>query len=272
MGIPELTHLSLFSGIGGIDLAAEWAGFQTIAMVEKDTFCQKVLAKNFPGVPIHNDIKTFDGRPSQNCTFLSAGWPCQPHSQSGQRKASKDERDLWPDTVRILGEVKPKWFVGENVSGLLTAESGRFFGQILSDLAELGYSVGWACYGAKDVGACHIRNRLFIVARNVTNADPLGSPWSATDRIGEEMGVQIPQPSGNDTDRISKRPHPLRSESWRQWGISPVIVKSSFRRERHGVSKWVDRLKSLGNSVVPHQIYPVLLAIRKEIENDSQYS
>lgn len=266
-----MTHMSLFSGIGGIDIAAEWAGFESICMVEKDEFCQRVLRKNFPDVPIFGDIKEFDGTPyCEQVTLLSAGWPCQPHSSSGHRKASKDERDLWPDTVRVLGEVKPRWFVGENVSGLLTAESGRFFGRILSDLAELGYSVGWSCYGAKDVGACHVRNRLFIVARNVANSDSLGSPWSATDRIGKEMGVQIPQPSRNHTDRISKRPYPLRSESWRQWGIPPVIVKSSFRRERHGVSKWVDRLKSLGNSVVPHQIYPVLAAIKEAIENDSK--
>ena len=160
-----MTHLSLFSGIGGIDLAGEWAGFKTIGFVERDPFCQKILAKNFPNVPIHNDVTTFDATPYRNkVTLLSAGFPCQPHSLSGKRKASYDERDLWHECVRIAGETQPEWCIFENVAGLLTSESGRFFNRILSDLDNLRFDVGWYLYGANQVGAIHERKRLFIIA------------------------------------------------------------------------------------------------------------
>lgn len=160
-----MTHLSLFSGIGGIDLAAHWAGFETVQFVERDQFCQKVLAKNFPGVPIHDDVTTFDGSSfSGRLDLVSAGFPCQPHSLAGKRKASGDERDLWGEVVRVLGESQPTWFLGENVAGLFSSESGHFFGRICNDLALLGYRVGWGSWKASDVGACHQRRRVFIVA------------------------------------------------------------------------------------------------------------
>ncbi len=118
-----MTHLSLFTGIGGIDLAAEWAGFETVAMVERDKFCQQVLAKRFPNVPIYDDVTTFDGyKYEKEIDLLSAGFPCQPHTRAGKRKASGDERDLWGEVVRILGETKPRFFLGENVPGRLACE------------------------------------------------------------------------------------------------------------------------------------------------------
>lgn len=159
-----LTHLSLFSGIGGIDLAAHHAGFETVAFVENDPFCQKVLRKHWAHVPIFGDIKQFNGEQFRNTTIISAGFPCQPHSIAGKRKASSDSRDLWGETVRVLLEAKPRWFLGENVTGLLTSERRHFFGRILSDLASLGYRVGWSVYGASEVGACHQRKRVFIIA------------------------------------------------------------------------------------------------------------
>jgi len=159
-----MTHLSLFSGIGGIDLSAEWAGFESVGMVEKDEFCQKVLRKHWPEVPIYDDVTTFDGTRYRGVDLISGGFPCQPHSLAGSRKASGDERDLWGEVVRIVGEAKPRWFLGENVPGLFSSESGAFFGRILDDLAQMGYRVGWAMYGASDTGAVHRRNRVFIVA------------------------------------------------------------------------------------------------------------
>lgn len=160
-----MKHLSLFSGIGGIDLAAHWAGFETIAFVERDPFCQQVLEKNFPGVPIHGDILEFNAKEYENqIEIVSAGFPCQPHSLAGLRKGSGDERDLWSEVVRVLRETKPRWFLGENVPGLLSSERGRFFGRVVNDLAEMGYRVGWGVYGACDIGAVHRRKRVFIVA------------------------------------------------------------------------------------------------------------
>jgi len=141
-----MKHLSLFSGIGGIDLAAEWAGFESAIMVERDPYCQQVLKKNFPTTQIFDDVTTFNGLELRGAIdLISAGFPCQPHSLAGKRKASGDERDLWGEVVRIVGEVQPRWFLGENVPGLLSSESGRFFGRVVNDLVQMGYRVGWAC-------------------------------------------------------------------------------------------------------------------------------
>lgn len=158
------THLSLFSGIGGLDLAAEWAGFRTVAFVEFDPYCQKVLKRHWPEVPIYGDVREFDGREFRGVSVLSAGFPCQPHSLAGKREASGDERDLWGEVVRVVGEARPRFFVGENVPGLLSSECGAFFGRVLDDLAKLGYRVGWGLWRASDVGAVHLRRRIFIVA------------------------------------------------------------------------------------------------------------
>jgi DNA (cytosine-5)-methyltransferase 1 len=182
-----MNHLSLFSGIGGLDLAAEWAGFVTVGFVERDKFCQRVLAKHWPGVPIWDDVADVghasfsDGRrtvagsdhqgigqkavgSASDVGIISGGFPCQPHSLAGKRQASADERDLWGECARIVGEFRPRWCVFENVPGLLSSEGGSFFARVLGDLAALGYGVGWATYGAVDVGAPHRRDRVFIVA------------------------------------------------------------------------------------------------------------
>lgn len=159
-----MTHLSLFSGIGGIDLAAHWAGFTTVALVERDKHCQRVLAKNFPGVPIYDDVVRFDGTAYRGVTLVSGGFPCQPFSSAGRRRGTRDERFLWPEMLRIVREASPRWVLGENVRGLLSIDSGRTFGTVLSDLAGLGYRVGWACYGADEAcSAPHRRDRVFIV-------------------------------------------------------------------------------------------------------------
>jgi DNA (cytosine-5)-methyltransferase 1 len=256
-----MTHLSLFSGIGGIDLASHWAGFETVQFVERDQFCQKVLAKNFPGVPIHDDVTTFDGRPFAGRTdLISAGFPCQPHSVAGKRLASGDERDLWGEVVRILGEAKPRWFLGENVPGLLTSESGRFFGRVVDDLASLGFSVGWCCYGASDVGAVHRRNRVFIVAYSSgAGLEGQGQRGAVADSVATDSAHLLGN-GGNDQSerRVSEPGDCNRSTDWRSWGIEPVVCRS-----HDDVPRRVDvaRLKALGNAVVPQQIYPVLKAI-----------
>ena len=120
-------HLSLCSGIGGLDLAAEWAGFETVAQCEIDEYASKVLAKNFKGVPNLHDIRTVTnkrlaefGIDGKEITVISAGFPCQPYSLAGKGLGDRDERDLWGEVARVLTEIKPKWFVGENTPGLFT--------------------------------------------------------------------------------------------------------------------------------------------------------
>jgi len=149
----DLTHIDLFSGIGGFALAARWAGIKTVQFVEIDPFCQKVLNKNFPGVPIHNDIKTFTNTDRDDATqnnnrrgksvanngaevrsfnsassgtnrpfLLTGGFPCQPFSCAGKRKGTEDDRHLWPEMLRVIKEFKPTWIIGENVAGIRSME------------------------------------------------------------------------------------------------------------------------------------------------------
>jgi len=159
-----LQHLDLFSGIGGFALAAQMVGgIETRQFVEIDPFCQKVLAKNFPGVPIHDDATTFTTEPGR-FDLVTGGFPCQPHSHAGKRQASSDDRDLWPELYRIICEVQPKWIVLENVVGLLSSEAGRFFRGVLWDLAKAGFDAEWSVVSAAAVGACHLRKRIWIVA------------------------------------------------------------------------------------------------------------
>ncbi len=187
----KLTHFSLFTGIGGIDIAASWAGFTTVGMCEIDDYCRKVLDKHWPDVPKWGDIFELKGEEIlDKCgriSLLSGGFPCQPFSAAGKRKGQADERYLWPEMLRIIREVKPRWVLGENVRGILSIDTGRTFGTILADLAQSGYRVGWLCYGAGDVGAPHKRERVFIVA----HSECIGRRgWSNGDEGGRSGEIQ----------------------------------------------------------------------------------
>jgi len=172
----ESTHLSLFTGIGGLDIAAEWTGFRTVGQCEFADYPTRILEKHWPDVPRWRDIHGLSadefirrtGIRQGELTCISGGFPCQPHSVAGSRKASCDERDLWPEYRRIVSEIRPKWVVVENVRGLLSSESGGFFRGILRDFSDLGYDVGWCCYRAADVGAIHARERIAIIAHVVS--------------------------------------------------------------------------------------------------------
>lgn len=289
-----MKHLSLFTGIGGIDLAAEWAGFESICMVERDKYCQQVLAKNFEGVKIHDDVTTFNGLEYRGTIDLvSAGFPCQPHSVAGLRKASGDERDLWGEVVRILRETEPTWFLGENVPGLFTSESGQFFGRIINDLESLGYSVGWGCYGAKDVGAVHKRDRVFIVAyanskrfQEQCGVEPIQEEKLAIEHNSivvnakgksglQSTSTAIPIRGEQDSrkDVGGRCWQPVRGGNWREWGIRAAIPQSRICRDNDGIPYRMDkhrtqRLKALGNAVVPQQVFPILQEIARQIRED----
>jgi DNA-cytosine methyltransferase len=196
-----LTHLSLFSGIGGIDLAAHEAGFTTVAFCERESYCQTILSKHWPDVPIFDDVRevTADALRAVGITrvdLLSGGFPCQPHSVAGKRLASADDRELWPEMHRVIREVRPRWVLGENTPGLFSSDVGRFFPGILRDLAALGYRVGWCCYGAGDVGAPHQRDRVFVVAysnssRQLQPSRHVEEQWRRVSDCGEELGNAI---------------------------------------------------------------------------------
>lgn len=327
----ELTHMSLCSGIGGIDLAAEWAGFRTIAQCETDEYASKVLAKNFKGVPNLHDIRTVGnewlaeyGIDRGAITVLSAGFPCQPYSLAGKGKGDGDERDLWGEVARCIGEIKPRWFVGENTPGLFARANQRYFKRILADLAALGYSVSWGIWGACDVGAPHQRKRVFIVGRNADgthdetqcevckgeNPDSGGDSRNFPDAAGErrysskirrgefkesrneedagrvqESGVQfericgvIPDANGYGVEQFgeqkeiekvrrredNKRRRAKENAIGRWWQTEPDVGRVVTRCPHR-----VDRLRGLGNMVVPAQIYP-LFEVIAEIERGDE--
>lgn len=252
--MEQLTHLSLFSGIGGMDLAAEMAGFKTVGQCEFADFPHSILQKHWPDVPRWRDVRELTGesfrQKSNGCTptIVSGGFPCQPHSLAGKRLASDDERDLWSELIRVFCETNAKWLVGENVPGLLTSEDGRFFGRILRDLAQIGCSAWWYCFPAYSSGAKYIGERVCIVA--TTNSE----------RWGSVVKEQKTRPDGKYKKML---------EIWerRQNDLLPYperfTSKSSSRLERNddGLSRGMDRLKAYGNAVNPYQFYPIFKSI-----------
>ena len=156
--------IDAFAGIGGFSCAADALGWETVAFVERDPDCQFWLGAHWPGVPIYGDITTVRWEDAPACDIFTAGFPCQPHSLAGKRQASDDDRDLWSECVRAIGILRPRYAVLENVPGLLTSESGRFFNRVLSDLAALGYVGLYDVLSAAECGAPHRRERVWIVA------------------------------------------------------------------------------------------------------------
>ena len=245
---------------GGIDLAAEWAGFESVGQCEFADYPTKVLEKHWPDVPRWRDVRDVTGesireRGIKEITLLSGGFPCQPHSVAGKRKASDDERDLWPEYRRVISEVTPRWVLGENVPGLLTSEFGQFFRGILRDLSELGYSVGWATYGANAVGAFHQRSRLFIVAHaNDRRSQGMLQEHRDTSKADEKSSIKMAS-HGFDGALYKGRIWPRQTR---------------IRRVAHGIPHRMERFKCIGNSVPPQQYYPILQAIA-DIERSNHH-
>lgn len=162
-----MNHLSLFSGIGGMDLGLERAGMVTVGQVEIDATCRAVLSRHWPDVPKHDDVRTavawWRSLPRPKVHVVSGGFPCQPFSTAGRQKGTADERNMWPHMAEVIQELRPQYVIGENVPGLLSWDGGSYFGRVLGDLADLGYVVEWSVVSACAVGAPHVRRRLLIV-------------------------------------------------------------------------------------------------------------
>lgn len=225
---------SLFSGIGGLELGLEWAGMQTLWQVERDPYALKVLEKNWPTVERYTDVRQFNAADAARVDVICGGFPCQPHSVAGKRKASGDERDLWGEFTRVIREAKPRWVVAENVTGLLSSEAGRYFGGVLRDLASLGFDAEWFVLSAGSVGAPHRRDRLFIVA-------------NSNGERRQELNT-AGQPSKKGWDSRIPVAH---------WGKPRFGDKPSLDRISYGVPRRVDRLRCLGNAVVPQVAYEI---------------
>jgi DNA (cytosine-5)-methyltransferase 1 len=278
-----MNALSLFSGIGGIDLACEWAGIKTVAMCEREPFCQRVLHKHWPDVPIYDDVCTLTKERLEadgigTIDLIHGGYPCQPFSLAGQREGENDDRHLWPEVFRLIQELNPRWFVGENVVGHVTLGLDA----VLSDLESIGYSWESFVIPASAVNARHRRERVFIVA--YSESERRDAWWSESKGQQRELRTtwggtssrskNVANANGKPNLETSKATGAIRSgrKSWddARWsggGYEPGIdwwaAEPGMGRVANGVPNRVDRLKSLGNAVVPQQIYPILAAIKQ---------
>lgn len=268
---------SLFSGIGLTDLGIERAGMTCRWMVEIDPFCQKVLRKHWPTIDLYEDVRYVGQKQLKPIDLISGGFPCQPHSVIGKRKASNDERDLWPDYNRIVGELRPRWVLAENTPGILSSEGGRYFLRLLSDLSTNGYDAEWATVSAYAVGAPHLRDRVWIVARRRDSDMGSGGdagPGIFTSTFWDGLLCQW-RLNRHDPERWDDRLFPHRvdtpgplahpgSQGLEEWGLDPLrrevvttgrggqwATEPGMGRMVDGGPDRVDRVRALGNAAVP---------------------
>lgn len=341
----NLTHLSLFSGIGGLDLAAEWAGIETVGQCEWAEYPTKVLEKHWPDAPRWKDIRTLTGESFYERTgrrtvdIISGGFPCQPFSVAGKQRGKEDDRYLWPEMVRVIKELRPTWIVGENVAGIVRMA----LPDILSELEACGYRTRTFLVPACAIGARHRRYRVAIVGysehNGLSSAAISGSSQTASSRQQKRQetscelegasksrnsedvantkskcegrlcfGTEQEKPrfvGGGEyiCDTTSERLSDGSNKPMGGQGTQEPESERSMRRSAesrlgrmvNGISDWmdgdldflinhywdeepdipriatgiehrIDRLKCLGNAVVPQQFYPIFKAIA-EVEN-----
>jgi len=305
--------LDLFSGIGGFSLGLEWAGMSTKAMCEKDPYCKKVLAKHWPGLTIHEDIRDLDGKEYANSVdVVAGGFPCQPFSVAGERKGKLDDRHLWPEMFRVIKESKPRWVIGENVFGFINMA----LDDVQSDLESEQYEVRKFVLPAVAVDAKHRRDRCFIIsyrreAQSMANSrcksERFSLNRSGSERIGSEEKRQRSEEGDGFTNsgqalaytngerQLQQRGTEQEVGGWSGYGseqdvthtnckrlevresigehtqseLQTIERSDSKRRENiwlpepgvgrvaDGVPGRVDRLKGLGNAVVPQLIQAI---------------
>jgi len=292
-----LSHLDLFSGIGGFALAASWTGsIKTVGFCEIDPFCQSVLQRHWPAIPIFNDIyditKTLlDSAGIHSVDLVTGGFPCQPFSVAGKRRGAADHRHLWPEMRRVIAELRPRWVLAENVAHFVNLG----LDQCLADLEAEGYEAGALVVPACAVGARHRRERVWVVAhRDRTGGrSPSSGPLpgqrgrlSTSERDNLRPGERQESPdyptAGGTTLADADFPRPQghgRPEEyageWPAWpGGQPLEglwqSEPPVGRVAHGVPRRVDRLRSLGNAVVPQVAYRLLSAI-VQMEANGRY-
>lgn len=244
------THLDLFSGIGGFALAAKRAGWKTIGFAETDEYASKVLRKHWPDVPNHGDVRNVR---NIRADLITGGFPCQPFSCVGTRTGKADDRYLWPEMRRIISESRAAWVCGENVPEL----DGVALGDVLADMEAIGYQVQTLEIPACGVGAPHKRRRLWIVAHR--QSDGL---QDATGQDGQSCRCGL-APGGLDALRgcnllADTNGEPMEWTAIARQEPNPWETEPDVGRVADGIPARVDRLRGLGNAIVP-QIATVIL-------------
>ena len=297
----KLKLLDLFSGIGGFSYGLEQTqGFETIAFCEKDVFCQKVLQKHWNNIKIYDNIRDIKGS-TIKADIITGGFPCQPFSVAGKQRGTDDDRYLWDETIRVVAETKPKWFIGENVDGLVNISEGKVLQQIQKDLEAESFQVQCVIIPASGIGAWHQRKRIWIIGYSDSNANAKekqssnGSENSISkEHRSKDSSIQF---SGGTTNNSLSNSKSLRSgrRSSEECRIKERKLqqteqkRSSFRSEaercssQDDTSSWwqtqsklcgvpnglsaeldkdrTNRIKSLGNSIVPEIAKEIGLAI-----------
>ena len=292
-----MNHASLFSGIGGFDLAAEWNGWNNVFNCEWEEFPRKVLKHHFPNAEQYEDIKDFDATEYRGrIDVLSGGFPCQPFSTAGLRKGTEDDRHLWPEMLRVVGECQPRWVVGENVRGLVNWSDGLVFEEVCSDLEALGYSVQSFIIPACATGAPHRRDRVWIVAHSdnirgsqpkesaeqqgrteirTTGAESCGIVAKNSDRDGRGSNKRKEEPNvrgfwnigTRDNVRVPTNDAEVRDViSWENFPtVAPICGgDDGLPQELDGItfSKWRrESIKAYGNAIVPQVAHRIFQSI-----------
>ena len=205
-----MNHGSLFSGIGGFDLAAEWMGWENIFHCEWNEFGQKILKHYWPNAESYEDItKTDFSIHRGKIDILTGGFPCQPYSHAGKRLGKEDDRHLWPEMLRAIREIQPRWVVGENVSGLVSWNGGMVFDEVQNDLENEGYEVQPIILPAAAVNAPHRRDRVWFIAYSYSNGGQKNTKWQrkgqGTKIQHEQVHLSKPTPNPQDFQRNTER-------------------------------------------------------------------
>lgn len=286
--VSKLRVLDLFSGIGGFSLGLErTGGFETVAFCEIDPFCRKVLKKHWPEVPCFEDVRTLDAAGLGRIDLVTGGYPCQPFSHAGKRLGAEDDRHLWPEMLAVIKAVRPTWVIGENVAGHISMG----LDDVLFDLDAAGYAARAFAIPAVAVGAHHRRMRVWIVAHDDCacgdrhKVNEVRPRWDAAESCVRAVAdAHRPRPQGWDSGSLQERPDERaawaggssvadtagigRGEGHQDTGgrsegtRTPIkwpgfangggwLPEPELGRVAHGIPNRVDRLKALGNAVVP---------------------
>lgn len=287
-----MKHGSLFSGIGGFDLAAEWMGWENVFHCEWNEFGQRVLKHHFPKALSYADITKTDFNVHRGrISVLSGGFPCQPYSSAGKRLGKEDERHLWPEMCRAIREIQPRWVVGENVLGLVNWNGGLVFEEVQADLEAEGYEVQPFILPACAVNAPHVRQRVWFCAYSTNSDNGSGSKDTIPARGKESYELYGLSRNAPDSDNELRQPGDRqgtpngstftekRTESlnaprgWEEFPTQPPICSGddglSNRLDNITFPKWRNEsIAAYGNAIVPqvaHQIFKAIEAYEESL-------